>query len=256
VLLLHGFGDTPQTLRYLADDLHAQGYDVRVPLLPGHGRTLAAFDRSTAEQWVEAARAELMALRARHSWVALGGLSMGGAIATILAADVRDLPALILIAPYLGMPRHVRFVAFWYRIFALYPKPIEGRSSKSILDPAERGKSLAYGAVTPHALRQLAHVVARARRAVPRVSASTLIIQSKNDNRISSRVARWAFKRLGSSRKRILLTDEGGHIITVDFGKERVFDEVRAWLRGGPGTIPSMPDTVAGAQPVPALTQK
>jgi len=36
VLLLHGFGDSPQTLWLLANDLHATGFGVRAPLLPGH----------------------------------------------------------------------------------------------------------------------------------------------------------------------------------------------------------------------------
>ena len=56
VLLLHGFGDTPQTLHYVADALHAAGYTVRAPLLPGHGRTLAAFGATRAKQWISAAR--------------------------------------------------------------------------------------------------------------------------------------------------------------------------------------------------------
>src|SRR6476646_9634406 len=45
VLLLHGGGDTPQTLRYLANELYARGFHVSAPLLPGHGRTLSAFER-------------------------------------------------------------------------------------------------------------------------------------------------------------------------------------------------------------------
>ena len=43
VVLLHGFGDTPQTLASLARALCAAGLDVDVPLLPGHGRTLREF---------------------------------------------------------------------------------------------------------------------------------------------------------------------------------------------------------------------
>src|SRR4030095_8905948 len=48
LLLLHGFGDTPQTLQYLAAHVHAQGWGVRVPLLPGHGRTLDEFETTRA----------------------------------------------------------------------------------------------------------------------------------------------------------------------------------------------------------------
>src|SRR4051812_19620621 len=49
LLLLHGSGDTPQTLRYLASRLHADGFTIHAPLLPGHGRGLRDFARATAE---------------------------------------------------------------------------------------------------------------------------------------------------------------------------------------------------------------
>jgi carboxylesterase len=220
--LIHGFGDTPQTLQYLADDLHAHGYDVRAPLLPGHGRTLAAFDRVTHDEWIVAVKAELMALRARYAWVALGGLSMGGALAAIVAAEVDDLPALCLIAPYVAMPFPIRLGAACYPLLRWYTRPLAAASPQSIHDPQERGKNLAYGAVTIHAVHELAQVVTCVRRALPEVMVPTLIVQSIHDNRIAPSVAEWAFGRLGTERKRIVLTEEGGHIITVDYGRERV----------------------------------
>jgi hypothetical protein len=36
VLILHGFGDTPQSVSSLALELRAHGYTVRAPLLAGH----------------------------------------------------------------------------------------------------------------------------------------------------------------------------------------------------------------------------
>jgi len=56
VLLLHGGGDTPQTLRYLATALHARGFHVDAPLLPGHGRTVRDFARVTANQLIDATK--------------------------------------------------------------------------------------------------------------------------------------------------------------------------------------------------------
>src|SRR6185437_13430306 len=94
VLLLHGAGDTPQTLRYLADELHRRGFHVSAPLLPGHGRDLDAFARVTAREIVGTARTTFDQLRANHEWVGLIGLSMGGAVAVQLAADTANLPAL------------------------------------------------------------------------------------------------------------------------------------------------------------------
>ena len=49
LLMLHGFGDTPQTLRYLGGRLHATGFTVHAPLLPGHGRGLRDFATASAE---------------------------------------------------------------------------------------------------------------------------------------------------------------------------------------------------------------
>ena len=242
ILLVHGFGDTPQTLRALASDLYASGYDVRVPLLPGHGRSVAMFDAATHEEWIGAVRAELAALRAKYSWVGLGGLSMGGALAAIAAADIPDIPALVLMAPYLGMPLYIRAAAACHSWWSPFMAPLAASSPDSIHDPVERVKNLAYGSVTGHALHELAAVVRLARLALPRIQAPTLIIQSRHDNRISERVAKRSFAALGSTRKELVLTDIGGHILTVDYGKERVFETIRAWLEGGPGTIPPTPD--------------
>src|SRR5437773_7677925 len=56
VLLLHGAGDTPQTLRGLAHHLHGRGYHVCAPLLPGHGRAIEEFSHVSAVQLLAAAR--------------------------------------------------------------------------------------------------------------------------------------------------------------------------------------------------------
>src|SRR5215203_165947 len=75
VLMLHGFGDTPQTVEYLAAYMHAQGWAVRAPLLPGHGRALREFAVSRADDWITFARAELDALRARYDTIVVVGVS-------------------------------------------------------------------------------------------------------------------------------------------------------------------------------------
>src|SRR3954452_4736181 len=75
VLLLHGFGDTPQTLSLLARRLHKSGYSVYAPLLPGHGRNMVAFEGSRARDWVAAAREAYEQMRLRHDTVSLVGLS-------------------------------------------------------------------------------------------------------------------------------------------------------------------------------------
>jgi carboxylesterase len=231
VLLLHGFGDTPQTLSLLARRLHKSKYSVLVPLLPGHGRTMRAFTNSRADEWINAAARSFREMRQRHDRISVVGLSMGGALAVLLGAEVSDIPALVLIAPYLGMPRQVRFGAATHWLWGWLAGEINARSPRSIHDPIEREKNLAYGAVTGRALFELSKVVSRAREALGRVTAPTLIIQSREDPRVSPNVAEFALQKLGTKEKQLVWTEGAGHIITVDYGRERVFSEVESWLR-------------------------
>ena len=230
VLLLHGFGDTPQTLALLARKLHKSGYSVLAPLLPGHGRNMDAFEKSRASDWITAARRACIEMRDRHDSVAVVGLSMGGALAVLLAAELRDIPALVLIAPYLGMSRRLRLAAATHWLWGRLAGEINARNSRSIRDPIEREKNLAYGAVTGRQLFELSKVVRLARKALPSVRAPTLIIQSREDPRCPPNVAEFTLKALGAREKKLIWTEGAGHIITVDYGRERVFSEVERWL--------------------------
>jgi carboxylesterase len=229
VLLLHGFGDTPQTLSLLAHRLHKTGYSVLVPLLPGHGRSIRDFTASTADEWIEAAERSLVEMRRRNGDTSVVGLSMGGALAVVLAAR-SDVRALVLIAPYLGMPLQLRLAASTHWVWSRAVGAVNARNPRSIRDPIEREKNLAYGAVTGRALYQLWRMVRRARKALPSVGAPTLIIQSREDPRVSPLVAESALALLGAKEKRLVMTEGAGHIITVDYGRERVFGEVTSWL--------------------------
>jgi len=231
VLLLHGFGDTPQTLTLLARRLAKSGYGVFVPLLPGHGRTMQAFRRSRADEWIEAARESLYLMRARYATVSVVGLSMGGALAVIIASGASEIASMVLIAPYLGMPLPLRIAARTHWVWGALAGEINARNPRSIHDPIEREKNLAYGAVTGRALYELSKVVRKARKALPTVTAPTLVILSREDPRVATAVADIAMKEIGAHDKKLALTEGAGHIITVDYGHERVFSEVEKWVR-------------------------
>jgi carboxylesterase len=230
VLLLHGGGDTPQTLRYLGAELHARGFHVAAPLLPGHGRTLREFTRVTAGQLVDATNASYRELRVSHEWVAVIGLSMGGALAVQLAAQSPDLPALGLVAPYLGMPPRIERAARLSRLWGFFVPVVRSGDKLSILDPKELDRSLAYGVFTAAALRALRDLMLGAVDVLPRVTAPTLVIQSRTDNRVSVADTERAFARLGAREKRIEWITGAGHVITVDFGRERVIASLVAWM--------------------------
>jgi carboxylesterase len=230
VLLLHGGGDTPQVLAELAAHLHAAGLSVRAPLLSGHGRDLSALTTTSSKDWHAEAVREYDRMRVKHRWVAVVGLSMGGALAVKLASKRQDIPALVLLAPYVVMPRALRSLAATSIIWGWLLPYFSSLGGRSIHDPsaAERGRS--HGILTPQFLRALYETAMEAASALPHVQAPTLVIQSREDNRISAASAQEAFERLGSSQKQFIWVEGAGHVITVDYGRQRVFDLTADWL--------------------------
>ncbi|HKW46013.1 MAG TPA: alpha/beta fold hydrolase [Gemmatimonadaceae bacterium] len=235
VLLIHGGGDTPQTLRYIADYLWARGYHVRAPLLPGHGRTPRAFSNVRAGQWMETIRDAYRELSGEHTWVSIAGLSMGGALAAQLLAEEHSIPAAVLLAPYLAMPARIALAARLAPLWAFavpYVRALDPAARRSIRDENEAARSLAYGIFTPAALRALRTTVARATRALPRIKSPTLMIQSREDNRIPPDAAQRAFDHIGAADKKLVWVTGAGHVITVDYGRDHVFELVADWLDG------------------------
>lgn len=229
VLLLHGFGDTPQSLADLARHLHTRGFTVRVPLLPGHGRGLREFGASRASDWMEAAREALVGLRQTSSPVAIVGQSMGGALAVVLAAT-ETVDALVLLAPYVTLEPTVDRIARRHRLVSLATPWVNSRTEASILDPAARARSLGYGMASPRLLHELRVVAMRAWEALPAVTAPTLVLQSRHDHRIDVADAERAYARLRTSHREFVWVDRGGHVLSVDYGWEEVFARTTGWL--------------------------
>ena len=103
VLLMHGLTATTTEVRLLAERLHAAGYDIVAPLLPGHGKTPQALDKVRYEDWLETAVSNYHHLATTHDHVFVGGESTGGVLALALAARYPDIAGVLCYAPALKL---------------------------------------------------------------------------------------------------------------------------------------------------------
>jgi carboxylesterase len=229
LLLLHGSGDTPQTLRYLGERLNAAGYTVHAPLLPGHGRSPNAFTEVSAAAYLTAARDALTTLRRQSPWVGVVGLSMGGAIAAQLAVHATDVQVLVLLAPYLIPPASVRWAAGTAWGWGLVVPFMNGRGAASVHDPAQGAASRAYGVFPPNALRALVATAEKGQRALARVTVPTLVVNSRQDNRIPMALSTRATETLRAPTERHWVAG-CGHVITVDYCRDEVAGLVLTFL--------------------------
>ena len=102
VLLLHGFTAGPDSVLPWGQALSKAGATVRIPLLTGHGTDVADLARTKAGRWRTDVQQELDTLLAGpYDAVAVGGLSMGGALALDAAAH-RPVNATFVVNPALS----------------------------------------------------------------------------------------------------------------------------------------------------------
>jgi carboxylesterase len=180
--------------------------------------------------WENAARTELAALQAEHAEVAVGGLSMGGALAFILAAEQPGVRAVVGFAPYLHASLPVELLHFIAPVASLGAKYLPGGGSRSVHDPVAAAAMIAYRASTPRLVVELEKIVRLARKALPLVHQPVLVVQSREDNRIPVAAAAAAFATIGSIDKTLHWTTGNGHVVTVDYRHDEIEQLVGDWL--------------------------
>ena len=237
VLLVHGFNDTPQSVSPLASAVHAAGWTVVAPLLPGHGRSLPVLaTESRADAWLACVRDAYTALRTSHETVVLCGLSMGGALCTLLAAEHPGVPALVLLAPYLGTSWLLNLQLFGLWLAQPFTPYFNGSGgTRSIHDPEARVRALGPGVNTARLLIELRTIAIAAESALPSLRMPTLYLQSREDNRITESAAIRHFAMLNTPVREQRWLTGCGHIITADYCRLEVARQVIEWFaRYGP----------------------
>lgn len=84
-LVLHGFTGNPSSMRSVAEAFAGAGFHVELPLLPGHGTTMADMLTTGWDDWSAEVVRALNRLADRTDRVVVAGLSMGGALALWVA---------------------------------------------------------------------------------------------------------------------------------------------------------------------------
>ena len=117
ILLLHGLGDSPWSFVDIARDLAAQGYVVRVALLPGHGTKPADLIDVQLEEWQQLVEQQVALLRKEFAHVYLGGFSTGANLALAYAVKDPGIRGLVLFSPAFRSSESYDWAAPWLAHF-------------------------------------------------------------------------------------------------------------------------------------------
>ncbi|NLN92593.1 MAG: alpha/beta fold hydrolase [Candidatus Hydrogenedens sp.] len=235
VLFVHGFIATPNSFADLPDLVAARGWHVRVMLLPGHGTSPFDFEKTTVRELEEAVTKELLALQKDYKTVVILGHSMGGALATITAAENKP-DGLILVAPYYAVTRQ------WYYI--LRPETWAGLAAPILhwlykpqsLSPVNRAEArseiISYTWVPTRGALTAMLIAEKARRTeiLDKITQPTLIIHSENDTVTDPNYANSVYERIPAKDKTIHWLTLSDHIPFYDYERELVKIQVNTFL--------------------------
>ena len=180
LLLCHGFTGSPQSLRPWAEDHAARGWEVELPLLPGHATTEQELAATTWQDWYGTVREAALVLSAQHGPIAVGGLSMGGALALALAEDEElrgRIAAVVAVNPGMTLPALANVAG----LIAPVVRTMPGIGS----DIAREGASEeAYARLPVRAVGQLNRLFRRTRRQLGAVEVPLLLATSRTDHTV------------------------------------------------------------------------
>ena len=220
VLLIHGFLGSPFEMKHPAQCLIEAGYTVSVPRLPGHGTTLEDMARHTGRDWHDAAREAYLELTKLCDTISVIGLSMGGVLSILLAAEYSP-EKIVLISTPRRIPDRRAVLAPLVRPFVKIIRHED--QEKGLADVEARKVHVCYsGGVPVMAAWHLQRLINTAMKALPRVRADALIVQSRHDNVVPADSLDFISARIGSRRKESAWRDRGNHTLTADVGKEEL----------------------------------
>ena len=224
ILLLHGLTGTPSEVQPLGDYLAAKGYTTLGPWLAGHGTSPKELAATTWQDWAATAREAYEALRQNCSKVFVAGLSMGALQALHLASHFP-------VAGVISMAAPIRIFDFRFNGIAFF-RFLQWRTSNltgGILDPQAPAHQT-YPYVATKNLYELKKFMDHVREDLPYVTAPALVAQGGKDSMVPPRNGELVHQSLGSKVKHLLYLDRSDHVVTMDFGKEVLFEKAHKFI--------------------------
>jgi len=211
VLLIHGFTSTPGSLADWAEGVHqATGATVAVPLLPGHGTRWEDVNLVTWQDWEKTVLNAFDALVQTHKKVAVGGLSLGGALAVLVVLRRPQAAALVLVNHLMWLGNPALPLAPLIKRLTPSMAAVAGDIKKpGVVEPA-------YTRVPTGGVDQFRRLLNVIKPKLGEVVLPVLIFKSRQDHVIPQASATKTFQRLGSDWIEMVWLEDSYHVATMD----------------------------------------
>ncbi|MFC3039307.1 alpha/beta hydrolase [Virgibacillus xinjiangensis] len=224
-LIIHGYTGGPYEVGPLADFLREHtDWRIEVPTLPGHGRELD-LEGASYKKWIKTAEKSLRQLKEQCSKIYLIGFSMGGMIASYLAAKYK-VDNLVLLAT---SGKYLSFRQIGLDAASVLADGMKGNLDKNKLYQHYRQK---MGQVPLKANLEFLKLVKFTRRYLKKVKSPVLIAQGQQDGMVPYKTAYYLDKEIPSEKKEVVFFERSRHLICLGDDKDTLNQMVFDFLTG------------------------
>jgi len=225
-LLVHGFCAAPdelETLREFLEHRKIESFSVQVA---GHGTTPEDLKHTTWEDWYSSVEEGLNLVKSWHpKHLFVAGISMGGALSTLLTSVHEGIDGLVLIAPALKingiLPKLVPILKYVMR-----DREVDVEKVQKQYDV----KRTKYAREPVSAYHELFKLQKQARKIMSKITVPTIIIQGTNDKTISPENGQFAFDAISSKDKQLFMIEGGEHVITCHFTRKDAYPHIEEFV--------------------------
>lgn len=233
VLLIHGFSGTAAHMRLIGEELHRQGFTVKGINLPGHGVSMEAMGKTTWQDWLQAAKAAFLELKAECDLVSVGGLSMGGVLTLLLAEQMDVCCAMPISAPMAVQNKFMPFA----RVGSLFVKTVYWGNDEHRASLMDMNYHYGYPGFPTKCAAGLAKLIGMARRNLHCITCPVLAVQSRADETISHDSADVIMAGVSSEKKAALWLEKVPHVCTISPEWPKIAKAMAACMREAEATI-------------------
>jgi len=238
VILIHGYPDSPYTLRSLGEYLTVNGFHVFAPLLPGFGKNFEyLYEHSSWKEWVETIDNLIDRVKKEGSKnIFVSGHSMGGFLTLYTAIYHPEIKALAPICGPVYVKSVLKYIVPIMAIFKKYVTDAQGDMIDVIdpslfKDPIFQELRKHYDKVVFKAVNSELKLMKMVRKHLQEITQPILICQSQKDKTVPLDTPDYIHDRVSSQEKEIKWYENSGHYITFDNDKEKLFADISAFFK-------------------------
>lgn len=225
-LLVHGFTGSPTEMLWLGEYLAECGFTVLGVRLMGHATRPADMNRARWRDWLAGVEDGWYLLEGQVDRIVLVGLSMGGVLSAIQASRFPAAGLVMMSTPHtLPDDIRLRFVKLLSPVLPFHPK--EDPDSR---DPEARNWHVCYDEYPTRALAELRTLVKMMRRALPKVRAPVLLVNSRADTAVPPEHQDAIREAIGSPIKESLWLEDSAHAITLEPERDELYRAIASFI--------------------------